>query len=206
MAKSVEQTYKKYTQLEHVLARPGMYIGEITNVTQLNWVLENNQMVEKEITWNPGMYKLFDEILVNAIDQTQRTDVKKISVDITDTEISIFNDGPGIPIQIHKDYNIYVPELIFGNLLSSSNYDDSQKRTVGGTNGLGAKLTNIYSTSFTVETCSGGKKYTQTFTDNMHKIGAPKITNSTKEYTRITFTPDFKRFGIKNIAQDDNMK
>lgn len=204
---SIEDTYRKYTQLEHVLARPGMYIGEITNVTAEAWTIENEVMVLRELTWNPGLYKLFDEVLVNAIDHSQRsTSVKKISVDINSESISILNDGPGIPIEIHKDYNIYVPELIFGNLLSSSNYDDSKKRTVGGTNGLGAKLANIYSTEFIVETCCNGKKYTQVFSENMTKVGKPKIVESTKEYTRITFKPDFKRFGVSNLDEKDNIK
>lgn len=204
---SIEDTYKKYTQLEHVLARPGMYIGEITNISAENWSIEHDAMVLKELTWNPGLYKIFDEVLVNAIDQSQRSNqVKKISVEITDDSISVLNDGPGIPIEIHKEYNIYVPELIFGNLLSSSNYDDSKKRTVGGTNGLGAKLANIYSTEFVVETCSNGKKYTQVFSENMSKVGKPKIVDSTKEYTKITFKPDFKRFGMKNLSEFDNIK
>ena len=204
---SVEATYKKYTQLEHVLARPGMYIGEITNVTAENWVVEDENMQLRELTWNPGLYKLFDEILVNAIDQSQREpNVKKILVDMDSDSISILNDGPGIPIKIHSEYQIYVPELIFGNLLSSSNYDDTQKRTVGGTNGLGAKLTNIYSTEFIVETCSGGKKYTQVFSKNMSIVGKPKIVDSTKEYTKITFKPDFQRFGLKSFEDNDNLK
>ena len=206
---SIEETYKKYTQLEHVLARPGMYIGAIETTTGLNWVndTENNTIIEKEVTWNPGLYKIFDEIVTNAADETQRTPkIKNISVNITNDTISVLNDGKGIPVEIHKEYNIYVPELIFGNLLSSSNYDDTKKRTVGGTNGIGAKLTNIYSTEFVLETCSNGKLYTQKFTDNMKTIHPPIIKETkAKEYTKITFKPDFKRFGIKDISQDDNL-
>ena len=205
--KSIEDTYKKFTQLEHVLQRPGMYIGETKTITGLNWrINQEGNMEEETLTWNPGLYKLFDEILTNAADESQRNpNVKNIYVNISSTEISVYNDGKGIPIEIHKEHQIYVPELIFGNLLSSSNYDDSEKRTVGGTNGLGAKLTNIYSTKFTIETCCNGKKYTQTFSNNMQSKTEPKITSSTKEYTKITFNPDFKRFGISNIDQDNNL-
>jgi len=97
--------------------------------------------------------------------------------------------------------------LIFGNLLSSSNYDDTEKRTVGGLNGLGAKLTNIYSTEFTVETQSGNKKYTQTFKNNLSEIGKPKVENSKeKEYTKITFLPDYDKFGLKNLSDNDTFK
>lgn len=77
--------------------------------------------------------------------------------------ISIWNNGRGIPIEIHKEQNVYVPTLIFGHLLTSSNYDDSEKKVTGGRNGFGAKLCNIFSKKFVVETaCSEyGKKYKQ---------------------------------------------
>ena len=202
---SIEKTYKKFTQIEHVLARPGMYIGEISTTESNQWILdtENNKIVEKTVKWNPGIYKIFDEIVTNASDECQRnTSVKNIKIEIEGDSISVTNDGSGVPIEIHKDHDIYVPELIFGNLLSSSNYDDSKKRTTGGLNGLGAKLTNIYSTEFIIETVSSGKKYIQIFKNNMSVIEKPKITScKSKEYTKITFTPDFSKFKLKNLNQ-----
>ena len=125
---SIEQTYKKFTQIEHVLARPGMYIGDIATVHSSQWILDSNndRIIEKIVKWNPGIYKIFDEIITNASDECQRnTSVKNIKIEIKDDSISVLNDGTGIPIEIHKEHGIYVPELIFGNLLSSSNYDDS---------------------------------------------------------------------------------
>ena len=207
MPKTVEEKYKKYSQIEHVLARPGMYIGELHNVAGLNWIVEQDSIVSKQLHWNPGIYKIFDEIITNAADESQRNlMVKNIKIDISNDKITVFNDGAGIPIEIHKEYDIYVPELIFGNLLSSSNYDDSEKRTVGGLNGLGAKLTNIYSTEFIVETASGGKKYVQHFKSNLSAIEKPVITKCVKEYTKITFTPDFEKFGMKNLSDNDTYK
>ena len=200
---SIEQTYKKFTQIEHVLARPGMYIGDIATVNSEQWIIDSsNKIVEKFVKWNPGIYKIFDEIITNASDECQRSKlVKNIKVDIEGNTISVTNDGSGIPIEIHKDHQIYVPELIFGNLLSSSNYDDSKKRTTGGLNGLGAKLTNIYSSEFIIETVSSGKKYIQVFKDNMSVIEKPTITNcKLKDYTKITFTPDFSKFKLKNLS------
>ena len=182
---SIEDTYKKYTQIEHVLARPGMYIGDITTCINDLWILnENNEMIFKSVQYNPGVYKIFDEIITNASDECQRNpNIKNIRVNIDKDTISIYNDGSGIPIEKHKEHNIYVVELIFGNLLSSSNYDDSKKRTTGGLNGLGAKLTNIYSTEFIVETVSNGQKYIQTFRNNLSVIEPPIITKSkSKEY------------------------
>ena len=200
---SVENRYKKFTQIEHVLARPGMYVGDIATVTSEQWILEpkSEHIITKFVTWNPGIYKIFDEIITNASDECQRNkSVKNIKVSFDKDTISISNDGSGIPIQIHKEHNIYVPELIFGNLLSSSNYDDSKKRTTGGLNGLGAKLTNIYSTEFIIETVCSGTKYVQVFKNNMSEIGKPEITKTKeKDYTKITFTPDFAKFKLKNL-------
>ena len=208
MPKTVEEKYKKYSQIEHVLARPGMYIGELHNVAGSNWIVEDSKIVSKQLQWNPGVYKIFDEIITNAADESQRNPkVKNIDVTITDESITVYNDGVGIPIEIHKEYDIYVCELIFGNLLSSSNYDDTEKRTVGGLNGLGAKLTNIYSTEFTVETQKGNKKYTQTFKNNLSEIGKPKVeTSKDKEYTKITFQPDYSKFGLKGLNDNDTFK
>lgn len=203
----IEERYKKFTQIEHVLARPGMYVGEIKTIKSEQWILEDDTIVSREVKWNPGIYKIFDEIITNASDECQRNNnVKNIKITITPetNTISVENDGSGIPIQIHKEHNIYVPELIFGNLLSSSNYDDSKKRTTGGLNGLGAKLTNIYSNEFIIETVSSGQKYTQVFKDNMSVIEKPKIEKAKareKDYCKITFRPDHSRFGTNSLCE-----
>ena len=203
---TVENRYKKFTQIEHVLARPGMYVGDIATVTSEQWILDTKgeKIINKFVTWNPGIYKIFDEIITNASDECQRSKkVKNIHVSFEGDKISVSNDGSGIPIQIHKEHNIYVPELIFGNLLSSSNYDDSKKRTTGGLNGLGAKLTNIYSTEFIIETVCNKKMYRQVFKNNMSEIQKPEITDTTeKDYTKIIFTPDFAKFKLKELNQE----
>tara|TARA_B100001093_G_C26859789_1_gene1029398 strand:- start:1959 stop:5231 length:3273 start_codon:yes stop_codon:yes gene_type:complete len=207
---SIEETYKKYTQIEHVLARPGMYVGEIATITSEQWILNNeDKIISKYVKWNPGIYKIFDEIITNASDECQRNKgVKNIFINFNKKEnsISVKNDGSGVPITIHKEHNIYVPELIFGNLLSSTNYNDSVKRTTGGLNGLGAKLTNIFSKQFIVETVHSGKKYIQIFEDNMSKINKPVITDTKeKAYTKITFVPDFNKFNLKNLEDCDTL-
>ena len=198
------ENYKKYTQIEHVLARPGMYVGDTKCTTGECWVinLNENKAEFKSCKWNPGIFKIFDEILVNAADEAQRNkSVKCIKVKIENNEISIYNDS-GIPIEIHPEYKVYIPELIFANLLTSSNYDDSQKRTTGGLNGLGAKLTAIFSEYFIIETAKDGKKYTQKIEKNLSKLSKPKITTSKSEYTKITFKPDFEKFGTTGINDD----
>ena len=133
-------------------------------------------------------------------------DTLKVTIDLEQNTISVYNNGRGIPIEIHSKEKIYIPEMIFGHLLASSNYDDEEKRLTGGRNGYGAKLANIYSHEFTVETADKNtrQKYKQTWTDNMGNCGKAKITkNSTnEEWTRITFRPDLERFGMDKIDED----
>lgn len=197
------EKFKKYTQIEHILARPGMYLGDIKCVTSEMWKIEEEKLQYSMCNFNPGIYKLFDEIITNASDEVQRNEnVKTIKVEISQEKISVYNDS-GIPIEIHPEYNIYIPELIFGNLLTSTNFDDSQKRTTGGLNGLGAKLVNVFSTEFVIETCNSGKKYTQKFECNMSKKSKPVITDTKKgDYTKISFKPDYSRFGITEMSHD----
>jgi DNA topoisomerase-2 len=207
--KTVEEKYQKLTQREHVLRRPGMYIGSIDSEVEPVWILESTEkdgdkMIQKTMKYNPGILKLFDEIITNASDHSRDNPVKKIEVVIDEEEstISVLNDGAGIPIEKHKEHKVYIPELIFANFLTGSNYDDSQKRTKGGMNGLGSKIVGTFSTEFHIETVSGGQKYKQTFRDNLTKIEKPKITKfKGKEYTKITFKPDLAKFGIRSFGQ-----
>lgn len=153
------------------------------------------------------MYKIFDEILVNAADNFQR-DNKMTKIEVTIDEksgtIIVLNDGKSIPVQIHREHKIYVSELIFGHLLTSSNYEDKKKKVTGGRNGYGAKLANIFSTYFCVETAdnTNRKLLTIEWTNNMTKMSAPQsMVYQGKDYTKITFKPDFAKFGISGLNQ-----
>ena len=172
--KSVEDTYKKMTQHEHILSRPDTYIGTISPVQEDQWVYDeaSGQMTLRKLTWVPGLFKIFDEILVNAADNKVRDPSQsKIEVTINKEEgyVSILNDGDGIPVEKHKEHDVYVPHLIFGHLLTSSNYDDEEEKVTGGRNGYGAKLTNVFSKKFILETVSHGKRFKMKWTNNMLK-------------------------------------
>ena len=202
MTKSIEETYQKKTQLEHVLHRPGMYIGDTDKTITERWVItEDSKMVRKNINISPGLYKIFDEILTNALDHSQRDPtMKKIEVTVLGDEITVLNDGTGIPIEIHRDLGKYVPEIIFGEFHTSSNYDDTEARTVGGLNGYGSKLTNAFSTKFTVEICDSKHCYTQTWKNNMSEMTVAKVISCKKKaYTKISFIPDYSRFGMESL-------
>jgi len=174
------------------------------------WVYnsELESMEMRQVTFAPGLYKIFDEILVNAADNKQRDknmDSVKVTINRETGEMSVMNNGRGIPIEIHDKEKIYIPEMIFGHLLTSSNYDDDQEKVTGGRNGYGAKLCNVFSTQFTLETADSKskKKYTQTWTDNMSKMGKASIVqNKGDDFTKVTFTPDYKRFNMQGIDDD----
>ncbi|ORD95150.1 DNA topoisomerase 2 [Enterospora canceri] len=206
MAKTIEETYQKKTPKEHILLRPDTYIGSVEMDTQAMFVWDSGQskIVQKQVSFVPGLYKIFDEILVNAADNKQRDPAMNyIRVEIDGDSVSIKNNGKGIPIEIHKKEGVHVPELIFGHLLTSSNYDDKEKKVTGGRNGYGAKLCNIFSKQFVVETASMGQKYTQLFENNMSRINPPEITPyGGKDYTKITFVPDYKRFGMVGLDEE----
>jgi DNA topoisomerase-2 len=204
--KSIEETYQKKSQLEHVLHRPGMYIGDIDKVTAERWVYDDGKMIRKQLTFSPGLYKIFDEIFTNATDHSQRDPtLKKIEVNIDKEtgEITIANDGEGIPVEIHKELGKYVPEIIFGEFHTSSNYDDTEKRTVGGLNGYGSKLTNAFSTKFEVTIADSKNCYSQTWENNMSEKSIPVITKSKKSFVKISFIPDYSRFQMPNGIEDD---
>lgn len=113
---------------------------------------ETDSIVEKDLVYVPGLFKIYDEILVNAADNYYREEkMDKLQVEVTSDMISVYNNGKCIPVQIHNEFKIYVPELIFGHLLTGSNYDDAEKKVVGGRNGYGAKLANVFSKKFIVE-------------------------------------------------------
>lgn len=176
------------------------------------WVYDESKacMVWRTIRYPPGLYKIYDEILVNAADNKQRDpkhmDVIRIDISQKDNTISVYNNGQTLPVEVHKEEGVYVAELVFGHLLTGSNFDDSVKRVVGGRNGYGAKLCNIFSTEFIIETCDSKrrKQYKQVFSNNMKNKSEPQITPAKADYdwTRITFKPDLKKFHLSELTDD----
>ncbi|OBA18965.1 DNA topoisomerase 2 [Metschnikowia bicuspidata var. bicuspidata NRRL YB-4993] len=203
--------YQKLSQLEHILKRPDTYIGSVEKNEVEMWCFDDASelMMFKKVTIVPGLYKIFDEILVNAADNKIRDKSMKnikVEIDAAANTILVMNDGKGIPVEIHDKENIWIPEMIFGNLLTSSNYDDDQKKVVGGRNGFGAKLCNIFSTEFELETSdqTTGQLYKQTWTQNMLKVSKPQITKvkNKREYTKVTFKPDLAKFHMEILDED----
>ncbi len=196
--------YKMLGQIDHILLRPTMYMGSDQSKTQNDWYISNGKIAEKEQTFVPGFMKIFDEIITNATDHAQRPEGKHLTrISVVASQVTgaivVFDNG-GIPVEIHPEYGLYVPEMIFGNLLSGSNYDDSEDRTGAGTNGLGAKLTNIFSTYFKIETSDGKNMLTMCYENNMKdKAVSPIIRPYSAGFTRISYIPDYARFGMTGL-------
>ena len=203
--KTIEERFIKLSPVEHILKRPSMYISSVVTEPKDVFVvdnIENLKIIKKSINFNRGFFAIIDEVLTNASDAFIRNgNVKIIKVIIGDDYITVENDG-GIPVEIHKKEKMYVPELIFSHLHSGENFTDTDERLVAGTHGLGVKLTNIFSKKFIIETSDGKNKYYQEFTDNMSKKIKPNIKPCKKNYTKVTFYPDFNRFGLTEIDSD----
>ena len=225
---TISEKYRKLEQREHVLARPALYIGSVEPDTVETWVWDGGAIAKKSVSFVPGLYKIFDELLVNAIDHSVRLGTQQAAATASGAEqtvdypvknvkvvierdtgyIEVWNDGDGIDVALHPEHGVHVPELIFGHMLTSTNYDDDAERVIGGQNGIGAKACNIFSKVFTVSTVDHrrGKLYVQTFRDNMSVVEPPKITACKRgPYTSVRFLPDYERFGACGGKLTDDM-
>ena len=203
MSKEISKKYELLDEIQHVLKRPGMYVGSTKPHSSKEFLFNSEKFIQEEVTYNPGFLKLFDEIVSNSIDESKRnTNLNQIHVTFNpkNNEISVWDNG-GIPVIKHSDHGIWIPELIFSNLRAGSNFDDTQDRIVAGTNGVGASLTNIFSKKFTIKTSDGKNQFVQVFSDNMSNRTEPKITPSDKKFTELSYIVDFSQFGMDGVDQ-----
>jgi DNA topoisomerase-2 len=232
--RDVAEVYQKKTPIEHVLLRPDSYIGSVTPKVTESWVLspsffspsdpDSKQAVTPTmeyttVTYVPGLLKIFDELLVNAIDNKQRDPkMSQIRVTINEEEgvISVQNNGQCVPPVMHPKEGVHVPELVFGHLLTGSNFDDNLLKVTGGRNGYGAKLANIFSSSFSVEIVDVERDtyYLQRWSDHMGSCTPPLIrplSPSEKKSNRssstcVTFAPDLSLFSLSSLGEGDTLR
>jgi DNA topoisomerase-2 len=177
-----------------------MYIGSIKPHTSKKYILVDGKMCPLELTYNPGLLKIFDEIITNSVDEHKREGSKldTIKVAIRDGKFEVWDNG-GIPVVKHKEEDQWIPEMIFSNLKAGSNFDDTEDRTWAGTNGVGSSLTNIFSKEFTISTCDGKNSFLQVFSNNMRDKTNPTIKRNKNNHTCITFKPDYEKFGLEKL-------
>ena len=206
------------TDKQHILDNPDTYIGSVESIDANMWIMNetNDKIFEKNIDYIPGLFKLFDEGIVNCRDHVVRMKTKvdnktenalpvsHIDIQIeSDGSITMINDGNGIDVA--QKEGVWIPELVFGHLRTSTNYNKDEKKIVGGKNGFGFKLVLIWSTYGRIETVDHirGLKYIQEYNNNLDEICKPSITKcKNKPYTKITFKPDYNRLGISGLTMD----
>jgi len=207
---NVEQKYQKLDEISHVLLRPGRYLGSNVPHTSTTWIVSDVTSLtfsKRETTYIPAFLKIFDEIISNSVDFSKKPEGKhldtiKVDIDTETGEISVFDNG-GIIVVKHKEHDQYIPEMIF-ELRSGSNFDDSVESTVSGTHGEGSSLTRIFSKTFKVATSDGKNRFEQTHSNNGRDRTEPSVRPSSNNFTKIEFVPDYERFGMKSILDDDN--
>ena len=211
---SLNQQYQKKSDKEHILDNPDTYIGSVENVEQQMYIFrDTNSFEEINMEYNPGLFKLFDEGIVNCRDHYIRMKgkedgptvekVSQINVTISNNEITLYNNGNGIDVEIHPEYKTWIPEMIFAHLRTSTNYDKTEKKITGGKNGFGFKLVLIWSNYGEIETVDHirGLKYHQRFENNLNIIHKPKITKTKgKPYTKVMFCPDYDRLQLPGLS------
>jgi len=207
--KTIETKYQSLSEIDHILFRSGMYIGSVKEEMRSMFLydIDDAKMLMDEVSYTPGLLKLVDEIVSNTGDEFRRKD----NMGLTDIEVDVYRNGHfrirdngGIPVTIHKEAGVYVPEFIFGRLRTSSNYDDSEERDVIGTNGIGSKICVIFSNRFSVYTADGKKSYFRSWSDNMKKMNDDmKVTSCKDHFTEFQFDVDWTRFEDVNEVTDD---
>jgi DNA topoisomerase-2 len=210
-SKLLEEKFKKLDEIEHCLLRPGRYLGAINPHTAETFVVDETTktIVRKENTWIPALLKIFDEVISNSVDFSKTAEGKNVStirvdIDKVSGEISVFDDG-GIVVHKHAEYDQWIPEMIF-ELRAGSNFNDDEDSTLTGQNGEGAALTSIFSKEFRVKTADGKKQFDQIHYENSRKKTEPKIKESSKHFTEITFTPDYEKFGLTGLDDGNYAK
>lgn len=211
-------SYEKLSEIDHILCRPDMYVGSNISEKKEEYIAikqddnKGYKIVKKEVIYPPGLLRIFVEILSNAIDNVSRSKKEgikctkiKVCIDKESGETSIWNDGKVIPIE-KNDNGEYIHSMIFGQLRTSSNYNDEEERLVSGRNGMGGKVCCVFSRSFTVHASDPEvkKQLKQTWSNNMKNVDEPIITSykNVNGFTNVTYIPDFKQFGLSGYTDD----
>jgi DNA gyrase/topoisomerase IV subunit B len=210
-------TFKLLTARSHILMRPARYIGDINTSSREMWVIDNNQLVYKEVNYNIGYIKCIMEILDNSVDEFIKTKGKKsniIKIEIDqEKNITIIDNGRGVPTDIltHNDEGDKLEDpmpkaaIAFTSLMSGTNFED--ERDSIGLHGEGASICNVLSEYFIVSTSDNKNQFDMTCKNNMDSIDykLSKSKNS-KTYTEIKFKLDDKIFQNTHLLSVEDIR
>ena len=195
---------KTLDYVSHMLLRSGMYIGSTTPTEKFAWIIdENNKVVYKKITYTDGLLKIVNEVLDNSIDEGIKTNwnfSNKIDIEFTEDTCTIKDNGRGIPVKKNSEGE-WMPVAALCKGMTGSNFEDNDRQSIGQ-NGTGSKCTNAFSKKFECITCDGNGKLKIICKDNLSSTKVSELAPTTQTGTKITFTPDFNRFGVKEFKPE----
>ena len=216
MKQEQSNDFEALSGIQQCLLRPQMWIGSMSPITQKMFMIGQNGVEYKEVTYIPAFRKIIDEILDNSIDVLIKEckGKGKIKVVIDEEWVYIEDNGPGIPV-IRKDIKditdnrmsdeekkriseTYLPEIAWTRLFSGSNFKDSENKTTVGSHGLGSKCTSIFSKKF-VGISDDGNKMCKVVAKNNLETVETVVSESKERGVRVKFYPDLNRFGLTKI-------
>lgn len=188
----------------HILNRPGMYVGSITESLYNEYLIINNKMVPVPLTYSPALIKIINEVIDNSVDILKSQKNGILSVTLTNSSVSVSDNGSGIPVELIEDLDgshILTPRAMWGKAKAGSNFNgDALDATTIGTNGVGSFCTNVLSSKFVGTTCDGKKEFIGTWLNNCEEY-QEKIAINKSNGTTVYFEPDLVRFGLKEISE-----
>lgn len=195
------QYIKTLSEVEHVLKNPGMYIGGVRTISKSLYIYNGKKMERRDVEFIPGLEKLIDEILTNAVDEAIRTDFKnanRIDIAMDKKSVRVKDNGRGLPQGKNDDGHVQAV-VAYTHARTGGNFDE--KGAKGGMHGLGAFLTNVFSKKFSVKTCDGKNLMTFNCTNNMSNIENPSTKPQKSIGTEIYFEPDFTLFSTDGYSK-----
>jgi DNA gyrase/topoisomerase IV subunit B len=196
----MKQNFKVLSDIEHVLHRPSMYIGSVDLTERTSYLYKDDKFEYASYTFVPGLIKIIDEIIDNAVDVAIRTKFRcnKIRVRVTENEITVQDNGSGIPVEKLNGTDQYLPELAWSQMRAGTSFEDDRE-TIGA-NGLGSVACNIFSTRFTGISDDGQRRFTLKCKNNLSDI-SHDITDSKEPGVTVKFKPDLEKFGLDKIDE-----
>lgn len=191
------------TDREWLLLRPQNIIGAIQEVKQEGYILADGKYAWKEYYMVPAFFKIVNEIIDNSVDvfiKSEGKSANKIDVKMTDTMVSVKDNGFGIPVE-KTDSGAYMPEVAWGRPRAGSNFHDEDNQGQLGMNGIGSYATAVFSKKFKGTTSDGKNKMVVEFSNNLEKTKITGPTSSRLKGTTVEFIPDLERFGMTKIKE-----
>ena len=200
---SSNKEIKVLSEREHILLRPTVYVGSVKPTDEKTPIIRNNKIFIESKKLSVGMYKLFDEVFSNALDEAKRMNgkMKSIHIEVStkDNSISVRDTGNGFykGTDINKVSGKTNIETAVSQLRAGSNFEnDDVEESLVGTNGMGVSLVNVLSKYFSIETINEKNYYFQEWKN--YEGESPKIEKNiskSKTGTTVRFKPLSDVFG-----------